>query len=218
MDPVIVMDLLAGSFGFVTSAVLFQRYKKYGNAPALALAFCVFIYGIGNFLWAIDDMQTVEQLAFALPAYLCNYLPAYFGFVFVAQTIGKRKREMIALSTIITLIGVFGFVLFPLEKSLQNGGYVYFLGPELRLLLIPLVIMALSLPVLLFFYTLAMHRTGNRKEVKKGSLLSAGFLLMVLGEFILVPYLRIPLLIDQVILLTGFALISFTFLYTERKI
>jgi hypothetical protein len=216
VDPVIVMDLLAGSFGFVTCAVLFQRYKKYRSAPALALAFCVFIYGLGNFLWAIDDMQTVEQLAFVLPAYISNYLPAYFGFVFVAQTIGKRKREMIALSTIITLIGVFGFVLFPLERSLQNGGYVYFLGPELKLILIPLVIMALSLPVLLFFYTLAMHKTGNRKEVKKGSLLSAGFLLMVLGEFILVPYLKIPLLIDQIILLAGFALVSLIFLYTER--
>lgn len=59
---------------------------------------------------------------------------------------------------------IIGFVLFPLETSVENGGYVYFPGPELRLLLIPLVIMALSLPVLLFFYTLAMHRIGNRKR------------------------------------------------------
>jgi len=217
MDPVVIMDLLSGSFGFVTSIVLFHRYFRYRNIQALALALCVFVYALGNFLWVLDDAQSVEQLIFVLPAYISNYLPAYFGFIFVAQMIGKREKEMTIIGTVIALIGIAGFVVFPLESKIIGTTSVYYLGPELELVLIPMVLMALSLPVFLLAYGFTMRRAGNRREAEKGFLLSVGFLLMVLGEFILVPYLKIPLLLDQILLLAGFAFISFVFLYTERS-
>jgi hypothetical protein len=218
MDPVVIMDLLAGSFGFVTSIVLFRRYFRYRNIQALALALCVFVYALGNFLWVLDDAQSVEQFIFVLPAYISNYLPAYFGFIFVAQMIGKREKEMAIIGTVIALIGIAGFVVFPLESKIIGTTSAYYLGPELELVLIPMVLMALSLPVFLLVYGFTMRRAGNRREAEKGFLLSIGFLLMVLGEFILVPYLKIPLLLDQILLLAGFAFISFVFLYTERPL
>ena len=216
MDPVVVMDLLSGSFGVITSVILFQRYFKYRNTAALALALCVFVYGLGNFLWVLDDVGEVERLIFVLPAYISNYLPAYFGFLFVVYTMGRREREMTTIGTLITLVGVIGFAIFPLESKIIDNASIYYLGPELELALIPMVLMALSLPIFLLAYGITMRKAKNRREAEKGFLLSIGFLLMVLGEFILVPYLKISLLADQILLLAGFAFISFVFIYTER--
>jgi hypothetical protein len=216
MDPVVIMDLLAGSFGLVTSAVLFYRYSKYRNVSALALALCVFVYGLGNFCWFGEDALAGGQRTLVLLAYISNYLPGYFGFLFVAYTIGRRERLMAAIGSTIALIGIIGFVLFPLESQMIGSSSVYYLGRELRLVLAPLVLMALSLPIFLLAYGFTMHREKNRKEAEKGFLLSVGFLLMVLGEFILVPYLKISLLANQILLFAGFAFIAFVFLYTER--
>lgn len=220
IDPVIVMDLLAGSFGIIASIVLFLRYYnyRYRSIPALALALCVFIYGLGNFLWAMADLFTGEQpitALLALLAMICNYLPAYFGSLFVIWTIGRKKKELFIIATIITLIGVIGFAIYPLEYELIGNTSVYYLGSELQLVLLPIVLMALSLPIFLLLYGLTMHRAKNRREARKGFFLSFGFLLMVLGEFILVPYFRAPLLADQILLFVGFAFIFSVFLYTE---
>jgi len=218
-DPVVVMDFLAGSFGIIASIILFLRYHNYGyrSIPALALALCVFIYGLGNFLWAMGDLFTGEQPTIALFAMICNYLPAYFGSIFVVWTIGRKKKELFIIDTIITLTGMIGFAIFPLESELVGNTSVYYLGSELQLVLLPIVFMALSLPIFLLAYGLTMHRAKNRREARKGFLLSFGFLLAVLGEFILVPYLRVPLLADQILLLAGFAFILSVFLYTERR-
>ncbi len=217
IDPVVVMDFLAGSFGIIASIVLFLRYYtyRYRSVPALALALCVFIYGLGNFLWAMGDLFTGEEHIIALLAMVCNYLPAYFGSLFVIWTIGRKKKELFIIATIITLIGVIGFAIYPLEYELIGNTFVYYLGSELQLVLLPIVLMALSLPIFLLLYGLTMRRAKNRREARKGFLLSFGFLLMVLGEFILVPYFRAPLLEDQILLFVGFAFIFSVFLYTE---
>lgn len=217
MDPSVIMDLLAGSFGLVTSIVLFHRYFKYRSIPALALALCVFVYALGNFCWFGEDAIAGQQPILVLLAYISNYLPAYFGFLFVAFTMGRRERTMTAVSTAISILGVVGFAIFPLESKIIGDISVYYLGKELKLVLIPMVLMALSLPVFLLVYGFTMRRARNKREAEKGFLLSIGFLLMVLGEFILVPYLKIPLLLDQMLLLAGFAFMSFVFLYTERS-
>jgi hypothetical protein len=218
MDPVVIMDLLSGSFGVITSVILFQRYFKYRNIPALMLALCVFIYGLGNFCWFGEDAIAGQQQILVILAYISNYLPAYFGFLFVVHTMNLRKREMTVISTAIAAIGVVGFAIFPLESSIIGSSSVYYLGTELKLILIPLVLMALFMPAFLLAYGFTMREAKNRRETKKGFLLSIGFLLMVLGEFILVPYLKVSLLADQILLLAGFAFISFVFIYTERAV
>jgi len=219
ISPVVVIGIIGGLFGFVASSFLFVRYRRSGNKAALALAICVFVYGFGYFLWAIEDFSGVTLPMVVLLAYISNYLPAYFGLLFVAFTLKRHQTIMLLTGSLIMAVGILIFIFYPLEAVVKSGGYTaYYLNSEAKTRLLPVVVMALSLPLLLLAYGVRMKKRSDTKEIKKGFLLSFGFLLMVLGEFILVPYLRIPILLDQIILLIGFFIIYVVFSWPERGV
>ena len=212
------MSILSGIVGMIISILLFIRFNKVKNRATLTLALCTLVYAIGNFLWAIEDYFALRSFQISTAAYISNYLPAYLGFLFVIFALKIREKITVPISSVIMAIGILGFILFPIECGSINGTYTCFPAHYTRLLLIPTILMAFAPVVLLFLYGNRMRALKQKKERDKGFVLASGFLLVALGEHILVPYLRVPLFYDQILLLTGFLIVYLGFNLDARNI
>jgi hypothetical protein len=214
MEEILIIalfSLLVGIISLVIAIRLLSHFKKIREKATLALASYVLFYAIGCFLWTIEDAFLRGNLPVATSAYIFQRLPAYLGVLFVVFILKVRLKLIISISSAIIGASVLSFIIFPLEMEAFGGGFAYHPAPFTNWILLFVVAMAF-LPVgLLLAYGLKMSKLGKVKERNKGLVLAFGFLLVMLGDYILFPYFRIPLLMGWIIILVGFFFLYFGF-------
>jgi hypothetical protein len=214
---IVVALLLTGLIGLAIALVLFNRFKKERIKGTLILAFYALFYALANFLWAVEDSLLVGNLQVATLAYIFDYIPAYLGVVFSVFMVKLRPKIIIPIASAIMGAAIVSFVLFPLEYELVGGIYVYYPTSITKWLLLAVAVMALTPVVVFLAYATEMKKLGDIKERNKGTTLAIGFLLMALGETVLVPYFKVPLILTMAICLVGIIALYYGFTMREKR-
>jgi hypothetical protein len=208
-------DIIVGAISCSIGIKLFLRFKKIKSYATLSLSLYVLVYGLGCFLWAIEDALIPGTLPLATGAYILHYLPAYFGFLFGEFVLKIKPKILIPIGSAIMAGGIASFIIFPLSMEAMNGAYAYHPSPTTGKLLIAVVAMAL-IPVILFI-AYGIKARGEKKLRNKGFILALGFFLVILGEYILFPYGFISLIPAWGIIVAGILILYLGFVYGGKK-
>jgi hypothetical protein len=211
-SPIIIaFDLIVGAISFGIGIKLFLQFKKIRNYATLSLSLFTLVYGMGCFLWAIEDAIIPGTLPLATGAYILHYLPAYFGFLFGEFVLKVKPKILIPIGSAIMAGGIASFIIFPLSMEALDGAYAYHPSPTTGKVLIAVIAMAL-IPVILFI-AYGMEAWEEKISRNKGFILATGLFLVILGEYILFPYGFISLIPAWGIILAGVLILYFGFIY-----
>jgi len=211
----VALDIIVGVISCSIGLKLFSRYKKIKNYATLSLSLYALVYGVGCFLWAIEDTLIPGTIPLATGAYILQYLPAYFGFLFGEFVLKIKPKILIPIASVVMAGGILSLIIFPLSIEAINGAYIYRPSPITGKVLIAVVAIAL-IPVILFI----AYGIKTRKEKisrNKGFILASGFFLVILGGYILFPYGFISLIPSWGIVLAGILMLYFGFFYGKEE-
>ena len=213
-----VLTLLAtGVVSLAVSMNLFVGYKKSGLKETLMLALYALSYAVASFLWAIEDSLLVGNFQVATAAWIFGYIPAYLGVLFSVLIVGIRPKLITYVSSAIIVVAIISFLVFPLEYKIVGEIYIYYPATITKLILIAVAAMALTPVIIWIIYARGMNKFGDKKERDRGITLSIGFLLMALGENILVPYFEVSLFMTVTMCITGILVLYHGFMKREEK-
>ena len=207
MLTILAAGLITGLISLGTSIALFNRFRKERLNGTLILALYVLFYALANFLWATEDSFLVGNFQIATLAYIFECIPAYLGVVFSVVMVKLREKIIIPTASAIIGAAIISFVLFPLKYEIVGAGYVYQPALITKGILVVVAVMALTPVVVFLIYSKEMKKLGNLKERNKGITLATGFLLMILGENVLLTLLKVPLLLPLIISLAGIVIL-----------
>jgi hypothetical protein len=208
---IIAFDLIVGAISSSIGIKLFLQFKKIRSYATLSLSLFTLVYGMGCFLWAIEDALIPGTLPLATGAYILHYLPAYFGFLFGEFVLKIKPKILIPIASVVMAGGILSFIIFPLSMEAINGAYAYHPSPITGKVLIAVVAMAL-IPVILFI-TYGIKTRKEKITRNKGFILASGLFLVILGEYILFPYGFISIIPAWGIILAGILILYFGFIY-----
>jgi hypothetical protein len=211
------LDIIVGAVSFGIGIKLLFQFKEIKSYATLSLSLYTIVYGIGCFLWSIEDAIIPGTLPLARGAYILHYLPAYFGFLFGEFVLKVKPKILIPIGSAIMVGGIASFIIFPLSMEAMNGAYDYHPSPVAGKVLIAVVAMAL-IPIILFIaYGIKVRKEKILRN--KAFILATGLFLVILGEYILFPYGFISLIPAWGIIVAGILILYFGFVsYGKGKV
>lgn len=197
-EIIAIFDIVVGLISLSVGLLLVRHFRRTKNKATLILSLYTIFYAIGCLLWLLEDLFLKGSMGVATAAYMLHYTPLYFGALFGALMLSSRPKKYFVISTIVLILGLLGFILFPLEL-VDTVEYVP--SAQTRLFLLPLLV-AGFLPALLFI-AYGLKEWKDRTERLKGLSFGFSLLLVSLPEHILFPYGFIGLIPAWVIIVIG---------------